>query len=129
MIVSPSTTYVAGLKADEVASAPCLLFIEITPTIFTARLVTIHLEGTDRICVPVYVEATNSTSTTTLPTFVGQVFAWAQSHNHKLFQFVLIDPPSGSVDGTALQTTLGPDCPIIIVDDPACKIRCILCIP
>ena len=108
--------YVAGLKADEVASAPCLLFIEITPTIFTAQLVTIRLEGTKRIHLPVHVEATTYTSTTTLATFVGQVFAWAQSHNHKLFQCVLLDPPSGSVNGTALQTTLVPDCPIIIID-------------
>ena len=36
-----------------------------------------------------------STSMTTLPTFVGQVFAWAQSHNH---QCVLFDPLSRSVD-------------------------------
>jgi len=108
--------YVAGLRADEVASAPCLLFIEITPTIFTAQLVTIHLEGTKRIRVPHYVEATTSTPTTTLPNFVGRVFAWAQGHNHKLFQCVLLDPPSGSVDGTAPQTALAPDCPIINVD-------------
>ena len=106
--------YIAGLKADEVTSAPRLLFIEITPTIFTAQLVTIRLEGTKRIRVPLYVEAT-TTITTTLPTFVGQVFAWAQGHNHKLLQCVILDPPSGSVDGTTLQT-LVPDCPIIIVD-------------
>jgi len=108
--------YVAGLRADEVTSAPCLLFIEITPNIFIAQLVTICLEGTKRIRVPVHVEATTSTSTTTLPTFVGQVFAWAQGHNYKLFQWVLLDPPSGSVDGTALQISLALDCPIIIVD-------------
>jgi len=110
--------YVAGLKADEVASAPCLLFIEITPTTFIAQLVTICLEGTKRIRVPVHVEAATFTSTTTLPTFIGRVFAWAQGHNHKLFQCILLDPPSGSVDGTALQTALAPDCPIIIVDGP-----------
>ena len=108
--------YVGGLKADEVASAPYLLFIEITPTIFIAQLVTIRLEATKRIRVPVRVEAITSTSTTTLPTFVSQVFAWAQGHNHKLFQCVLLDPPLGSVDGNALQTALAPDCPIIIVD-------------
>jgi len=78
--------YVAGLRADEVTSAPCLLFIEITPNIFIAQLVTICLDsGTKRIRVPVHVEATTSTSTTTLPTFVGQVFVWAQGHNYKLF--------------------------------------------
>ena len=108
--------YVAGLREDEVGSAPCLLFIEITHTIFIAQLVTICSEGTKRIRVPVHVEATTSTSTTTLPTFVGQIFAWAQGHTHKLFQCVLLDPPSGSVDVTALQTALAPDCPIIIAD-------------
>jgi hypothetical protein len=108
--------YVAGLKADEVASAPCLLFIEITPTIFIAQLVTIYLEGTKRIRVPVHVEAATFTSTTTLPTFIGRVFAWAQGHNHKLFQCILLDPPSGSVDVTALQIALASDCPISIVD-------------
>jgi len=107
--------YVTGLR-EEVASVPCFLFIEITPTTFTAQLVTIRLEDTKRICVPVRVEATNYTSITTLPTFVGQVFAWAQGHDHKLFQCVLLDPPSGSVDGTALQTVLPPNCPIIVVD-------------
>ena len=107
--------YVAGrLKADEIASAPCILFVEITPTIFVAQLVTIHLNGTKRIRDPVFVEAI--TSTTTLPTFLGQVFAWAQSHNHKLFQCVLFDPPSRSVENTALQSALSPDCPIVIVD-------------
>ena len=108
--------YVAGLKAGKVASAPCLFFIEITPTIFTAQLVTIHLEDTKRIRVPVHVKATTFTSTATLPTFVGKLFAWAQGHNHKLFQCILLDPPSGSVDGTALETALAPDCPIIIVN-------------
>jgi hypothetical protein len=104
--------YIAGLKGDDVATAPCLLFVEVTSTIFTAQLVSIRLKDTKRIRVPVYVEATTSTSTTTLSTFVRQVFAWAQSHNHKLFQCILLDPPSGSVDGTALAL----DCPIIIVD-------------
>ncbi|KIM41164.1 hypothetical protein M413DRAFT_28229 [Hebeloma cylindrosporum] len=109
------SAYVAGLSADEVASAPYLLFIEITPTIFFAQLVTVHLEGTKHIHVPVYVEATTS-SMTTLTTFVGQVFAWVQDHNYKLYQCVLLDPPSGSVDSSALQTTLDPNCPTIIVD-------------
>jgi len=108
--------YVAGLKAEVVASVPCFLFIEITPTTSTAQLVTIRLEDTKRIRVPVRVEATTYMSTTTLPTFVGQVVAWAQGHNHKLFQGVLLDPPSGSVDGTAMQTALPPDCPIIVAD-------------
>jgi hypothetical protein len=107
--------YVAGLRADEVASAPCLLFIEITPTIFAAQLVTIRLEGTKRIRVPVHVEATTSTATT-LPTFVGQVFTWAQGHNYKIFQCILLDPPVGWVYGATLQTAFAPDCPIIIVD-------------
>ena len=106
--------YVAGLKAGKVAPAPCLLFIEIAPTIFTAQLVTIHLEDTKRIRV--HVKATTFTSTATLPTFVGKLFAWAQGHNHKLFQCILLDTAAGSVDGTALQTALVPDCPIIIVN-------------
>ncbi|KIM41158.1 hypothetical protein M413DRAFT_28223 [Hebeloma cylindrosporum] len=109
------SAYVAGLTADEVANAPELLFIEITHTSFIAQMVTIRLDGTKRTCLPIYVEAATS-STTTLPTFLGQVFAWALGHNHKLFQCVFLDPPLGSVDGTALQTTLTPDCPLIIVD-------------
>ncbi|KIM41172.1 hypothetical protein M413DRAFT_72327, partial [Hebeloma cylindrosporum] len=109
------SAYVAGLSADEVASAPYLLFFESTPTIFIAQLVTVHLEGTRHIHVPVYVEATTS-STTTLLTFVGQVFGWVQDHNYKLYQCVLLDPPSGLVDSSALQTVLSPDCPTIIAN-------------
>lgn len=109
------SAYVAGLRSDEVASTPCFLFIEITPTTFIAQLITIRLEGAKRICIPVYVEATTS-STTTLPIFVGQFLAWAQGHNYKSFQCVLLDPPSGSVDSTALQIALGTDCPMIIAD-------------
>ena len=108
--------YVAGLRVDEVASAPCLLFIEIMPTIFTAQLVIIRLEGTKRIRVPVHVEATTFRSMTTLPTFVDQVFTWAQGHHYKLFQCIILDPPVGLVAGTTLQTALAPDCPITIVD-------------
>ncbi|KIM41165.1 hypothetical protein M413DRAFT_28230 [Hebeloma cylindrosporum] len=107
--------YLAGLREDEVASTPCLLFIEITPTSFIAQLVKIFLRGNKRSRVPVYAEATTS-STTTLPTFVGQLFAWAKDHDHKLLRCVLLDPPSGYVDGTAMQTALASDCPIIIVD-------------
>ncbi|KIM41157.1 hypothetical protein M413DRAFT_72486, partial [Hebeloma cylindrosporum] len=107
--------YVAGLSAEVVASAPYLLVFEITPTIFIAQLVTTRVEGTKHIYVPVYVEATTS-STTTLPNFVGQIFAWAQDHNYKLYQCVFLDPPSGLVESSAMQTALTPDCPSIIVN-------------
>jgi hypothetical protein len=122
--------YVAGLRADEVASAPCLLFIEITPTIFAAQLVTIRLEGTKRIRVPVYVEATTSSSTTTLPTFVSQVFAWAQGHNYRLFQCILLDPPVGI--GRWYRPADHPRPRLSYYHrrwGPACKICSILCIP
>jgi hypothetical protein len=67
------------------------LFVEGTPTNFTARLLNIRHQGSQRIQHPIRTHTVSGNSFSSLVELIGQVIAWMQLQNYKLSRVVFLD--------------------------------------
>lgn len=83
--------YIAGMTLTELLNTGIFLFIEATPTSFTARLLNIRHQGSLRIQHPIRTHTVSGSSFRSLVELIGQVIAWMSLQNCKLSRVVFLD--------------------------------------
>ncbi|KAF9529981.1 hypothetical protein CPB83DRAFT_195476 [Crepidotus variabilis] len=103
----------AYIGGSQIAKGVSLLFIEATPTIFNAQIVTTTIQGSKRAAFPLYAEARSST--VPLAEFVGQAFSWSQPRKCNISQCVLLDLHPENLNLSAIKQVLNPDCTVVTI--------------
>ena len=84
--------YISGMTlTDLTPDTRIFMFVEATPTSFTARLLNIRHQGSQRIQHPIRTHTVSGSSFSSLVELIGQVIAWMVLQNCKLSRVVFLD--------------------------------------
>ena len=84
--------YISGMTLTElIPDTRIFLFVEATPTNFTARLLNIRHQGSQRNQHPIRTHTVSGSSFSSLVELIGQVITWTSLQNYKLSRVVFLD--------------------------------------